>query len=69
MTGIVEWNYKNLDREKVIELATKCSIPFVSAAIMYVRGIVSKENVLTFLKDTYFIFFKAYEHVIINIKL
>ena len=53
MTGIVEWNYKNLDREKVIELATKCSIPFVSAAIMYVRGIVSKENVLTFLKDTY----------------
>ena len=53
MTGIVEWNYKNLDREKVIELATKCSIPFVSAAIMYVRGIVSKENVLTFLKYTY----------------
>lgn len=53
MAGIVEWNYKSIDREKVIDLAIKCNIPFVSAAIMYVRGIISKESVFNFLKDTY----------------
>ena len=53
MAGIAEWNYKSIDREKVIDLAIKCNIPFVSAAIMYVRGIISKESVFNFLKDTY----------------
>ena len=53
MAGIIEWNYKNIDREKIIDLAIKCNIPFVSAAIMYARGITSKESVFTFLKDSY----------------
>ncbi len=53
MAGIIEWNYKNIDREKIIDLAIKCNIPFVSAAIMYARGITSEESVFTFLKDSY----------------
>ncbi|MGN1043588.1 MAG: single-stranded-DNA-specific exonuclease RecJ [Acutalibacteraceae bacterium] len=53
MAGIVEWNYRNIDREKIIDLAVKCNIPFVSAAIMYARGFTSKENILNFLNDKY----------------
>ena len=53
MAGIVEWNYRNMDREKIIDLAVKCNIPFVSAAIMYARGFTSKEKILGFLNDNY----------------
>lgn len=53
MAEIVEWDYKNIDREKIIDLAVKCNIPFVSAAIMYARGFSSKEKILNFLNDTY----------------
>lgn len=53
MAGIVEWSYKNIDREKIIDLAVECNIPFVSAAVMYARGFISKKSILKFLKGTY----------------